>query len=73
MLFTDSVVVHFKISCPRIEKDASVYVIGSSNQLGMWKVHDGLKLRYAGDSFWQADCVVKKSELQIKYPFADLC
>ncbi|KAF6149449.1 hypothetical protein GIB67_016987 [Kingdonia uniflora] len=44
----DSVVVHFKISCPRIKKDASVYVIGSSNQLGMWKVQDGLKLRYTG-------------------------
>ncbi|XP_010251909.1 PREDICTED: 4-alpha-glucanotransferase DPE2 isoform X2 [Nelumbo nucifera] len=65
----DSVMVHFKISCPRIEKDASVYVIGSSTKLGMWKVEDGLKLNYAGESFWQADCVMKKDEFPIKYRY----
>ncbi|KAK9170561.1 hypothetical protein Syun_002701 [Stephania yunnanensis] len=65
----DSIVVHFKISCPRIEEGAHVYVIGSSDHLGQWKVLDGLKLRYAGESFWLADCVMKKSDLPIKYPF----
>ncbi|KAF3944957.1 hypothetical protein CMV_028624 [Castanea mollissima] len=45
-----------------------VYVIGSHINLGKWKVQDGLKLSYAGDSIWQGDCVLRKVDLPIKYP-----
>ncbi|XP_043723914.1 4-alpha-glucanotransferase DPE2 [Telopea speciosissima] len=65
----DSVLVHFKISCPKIEKGTSVYVIGSSPRLGQWKIKDGLKLCYAGESFWQADCEIQKDEFPIKYRY----
>ncbi|KAJ4977566.1 hypothetical protein NE237_008346 [Protea cynaroides] len=65
----DSVLVHFKISCPKIEKGTSVYVVGSSPRLGQWKVQDGLKLSYAGELFWQADCVMRKDEFPIKYRY----
>lgn len=46
-----------------------IYVIGSSAELGQWKVQNGLKLHYAGDSIWQADCAVQKDDFPIKYPW----
>ena len=46
-----------------------VYVIGSTAQLGQWKVQDGLKLNYAGYSVWQADALMQKGDFPIKYPF----
>lgn len=46
-----------------------VHVIGSASELGKWKPHDGLKLRYAGDSTWKAECVLRKYEFPLKYPF----
>ncbi|KVI12197.1 Carbohydrate-binding-like fold [Cynara cardunculus var. scolymus] len=58
----DSIILQFKICCPNIADGTSVivfssnlsskllykhiYVIGSSEELGRWKVHDGLKLNY---------------------------
>lgn len=65
----DSVVVHFKICCPNIQEDTSVYVIGSSTKLGQWKVQDGVKLSYAGESTWHADCLMRKDEFPIKYKY----
>lgn len=46
-----------------------LYVIGSNAKLGRWNVQEGLKLSYAGDSIWQADAVMPRSEFPIKYPF----
>ncbi|XP_062166587.1 4-alpha-glucanotransferase DPE2 isoform X2 [Alnus glutinosa] len=65
----DTVLVQFKICCPNIEQDTSVYVIGSPIKLGKWKVQDGLKLSYAGNSIWQGDCVLRKGDLPIKYKY----
>lgn len=65
----DSVLVHFKISCPNLEEGASVYVIGSPQKLGQWTAQDGLKLCYAGESVWQADCVMGKEDFPIKYRY----
>ncbi|GMH29429.1 hypothetical protein Nepgr_031272 [Nepenthes gracilis] len=64
-----SVLVHFRICCPGIEEDTSVYVIGNSVNLGQWKVQDGLKLNYGGKSIWHADCVIQKDDFPLKYPF----
>lgn len=66
----DSVLVHFKICCPNIEEDTSIYVFGSSTKLGKWKTQDGLKLSYAGDSIWHADCVLPKTDFPIKYKYS---
>ncbi|KAK6942118.1 Carbohydrate binding module family 20 [Dillenia turbinata] len=68
----DAVLVHFKICCPHIEEGTSVYVTGSGTKLGQWKVHEGLKLSYAGESIWQADCAILKTDFPIRYPFATL-
>ncbi|KAG9454794.1 hypothetical protein H6P81_007698 [Aristolochia fimbriata] len=68
----DTVAVQFNISYPNIGDGSSVYVVGSSSQLGGWKEH-GLKLSYAGESLWQADCVIWKYEFPIKYPFHYYC
>lgn len=46
-----------------------VYVIGSSSKLGQWKIQNALKLSYAGDSIWHADCVIQKADFPLKYPF----
>lgn len=64
-----SVLVHFKVCSPNIEENTSVYVIGSSLKLGQWKVEDGLKLSYAGDSIWQADCVMQMDDFPLKYKY----
>lgn len=64
-----TILAQFKISCPRIPSDASVYVTGSSLQLGQWKASDGLKLSYMGESFWQADCVLYEAEFPVKYKY----
>ncbi|OVA13831.1 Carbohydrate binding module family 20 [Macleaya cordata] len=63
----DSVIVHFSISCPKIEEDTSAYVIGSSAQLGQWKIQGGLKLSYAGESSWEANCFSLNSSSTYKY------
>ncbi|KAI7733269.1 hypothetical protein M8C21_007244, partial [Ambrosia artemisiifolia] len=65
----DSVIVQFKICCPNIAEGTSIYVIGSSVELGKWKVHDGLKLSYAGESVWEGDCVVPKAAFPLKYKY----
>ncbi|XP_057249169.1 4-alpha-glucanotransferase DPE2 isoform X2 [Beta vulgaris subsp. vulgaris] len=65
----DLVLVHFKICCPNIDEGTSVYVIGSPQKLGQWKTEGGLKLSYAGDSIWQADCVMGKEDFPIKYRY----
>ncbi|XP_031127124.1 4-alpha-glucanotransferase DPE2-like isoform X2 [Ipomoea triloba] len=51
------------------DEGTSVYVIGSSLKLGQWKVQNGIKLNYAGDSFWQADCVMGKYDFPLKYKY----
>ncbi|KAB5519258.1 hypothetical protein DKX38_023577 [Salix brachista] len=75
----DAVLVHFKICCPNVEEETSVnslsppielptfvYVIGSTAKLGRWKVQDGLKLYYAGDSVWQADALMQKGNFSLE-------
>lgn len=44
-------------------------VIGSASQLGKWKTQDGLRLKYSGDNTWKAECVLRKYEFPLKYPF----
>ncbi|KHN08918.1 4-alpha-glucanotransferase DPE2 [Glycine soja] len=56
----EAILVQFKISCPNIEKDTSIYVIGSNTKLGQWKVENGLKLSYFGESVWKAECVMQR-------------
>ncbi|XP_058079209.1 4-alpha-glucanotransferase DPE2 [Magnolia sinica] len=68
----DSLVVQFKISCPRIDEKTSVCVVGCSIHLGKWNAQDGLKLSYVGEYLWQADCVVQKAELPIKYKYCQI-
>lgn len=65
----DSVIVQFKICCPNIAEGTSIYVIGSSVDLGKWKVQDGLKISYAGESVWQGDCLVPKGAFPLKYKY----
>ncbi|KAK4272410.1 hypothetical protein QN277_020974 [Acacia crassicarpa] len=65
----DAIVIRFKVRCPNIEKDTSICVIGSHAQLGQWKVPNGLKLNYCGESVWQADCVIQRSDFPIKYRY----
>lgn len=45
-----------------------IYVIGSSSKLGLWKLENGLKLTYSGESIWHADCMLQKGDFPIKYP-----
>lgn len=65
----DSIIINFRICCPSLEDETSIYVIGSSAKLGQWKVQDGLKLDYAGESIWQANCVMQKDDLPLKYRY----
>ncbi|XP_014491325.1 4-alpha-glucanotransferase DPE2 [Vigna radiata var. radiata] len=65
----EAVLVQFKISCPNVEKDSSIYVIGSNTKLGQWKAEKGLKLSYFGESVWKAECVMQRSDLPIRYRY----
>ncbi|KAL6225879.1 hypothetical protein ACLB2K_004728 [Fragaria x ananassa] len=65
----DSLLVHFKVCCPNLQEGTSIYIIGSCSKLGNWKAQDGLKLFYAGDSTWHADCVLPKGDFPIKYKY----
>ncbi|KAJ7972058.1 4-alpha-glucanotransferase dpe2-like protein [Quillaja saponaria] len=64
-----TIFVQFKICCPNIEEDTSVYVIGNHAKLGQWKVHGGLKLNYGGESIWQADCVIPRGDFPMQYRY----
>ncbi|KAL2480812.1 4-alpha-glucanotransferase DPE2 [Abeliophyllum distichum] len=65
----DSVIIQFRICCPNIEEKTSICVIGSPLKLGQWKVQDRLILNYTGESIWQAECVMRKEDFPVKYPF----
>ncbi|XP_004493319.1 4-alpha-glucanotransferase DPE2 isoform X2 [Cicer arietinum] len=65
----ESILVQFKVFCPNIEKDTSIYVIGSNTKLGHWKVQHGLKLSYFGEFVWLAECVMQRSDFPIKYRY----
>ncbi|XP_004309467.1 PREDICTED: 4-alpha-glucanotransferase DPE2 [Fragaria vesca subsp. vesca] len=65
----DSLLVHFKVCCPNLQEGTPIYIIGSCSKLGNWKAQDGLKLFYAGDSTWHADCVLPKGDFPIKYKY----
>ncbi|CAB4286026.1 unnamed protein product [Prunus armeniaca] len=70
----DSVLVHFKISCPNIEEETSIYIIGNTLKLGQWNVQNGLKLSYSGESIWHADCVLPKAIVRpYLAPFLNEC
>lgn len=43
-------------------------MIGSNSNLGDWKAENALKLKYAGESVWVAESVMRKDEFPIKYP-----
>lgn len=45
-----------------------IYVFGSTLKLGQWKTQGALKLHYAGESVWQADCLMQKDDFPLKYP-----
>ncbi|XP_039128706.1 LOW QUALITY PROTEIN: 4-alpha-glucanotransferase DPE2-like [Dioscorea cayenensis subsp. rotundata] len=64
-----SVLVQFTINCPILEDGTSVYVTGSTSELGQWRNQDGLKLFHVGDSIWKAECVIRKTEFPIKYKY----
>ncbi|KAG2687450.1 hypothetical protein I3843_09G052400 [Carya illinoinensis] len=66
----DTLLIQFKICCPNVEEDTSVYVIGSHVKLGQWKIQDGFKLSYAGNSIWQGDCVLQKGDLPIQFKYS---
>ncbi|XP_078442924.1 disproportionating enzyme 2 [Wolffia australiana] len=63
------IVVHFKISCPRMDKGTSVYVTGNTSQLGSWEAHNGLRLSYVGESVWQGGCAMRKDDFPIQYKY----
>ncbi|XP_010525431.1 PREDICTED: 4-alpha-glucanotransferase DPE2 isoform X2 [Tarenaya hassleriana] len=65
----DSLLVQFKICCPNIGEETSVHVLGTSEKLGKWKVEGGLSLNYVGDSVWEADCLIPRADLPIKYRY----
>lgn len=46
-----------------------VYVLGTSGKLGKWKVENGLRLKYVGDSTWEGDCLIPKADSPIKYRY----
>lgn len=69
----DSIVVLFKISCPTIEEGTTVYVTGSVPQLGQWRVEDGLRLNYVGESIWESHSVLRKVDFPIKYKYYQSC
>ncbi|XP_024016763.1 4-alpha-glucanotransferase DPE2 isoform X2 [Eutrema salsugineum] len=65
----DSVVVQFKICCSDVREGTSVYVLGTPAKLGKWKVENGFRLNYVGDSMWEADCLIPKADFPIKYRY----
>lgn len=65
----ESILIQFKVFCPNIEKDTSIYVIGSNTKLGQWKVENGLKLSYVGEFVWLAECVIQRSDFPIRYRY----
>ncbi|CAA6654001.1 unnamed protein product [Spirodela intermedia] len=64
-----SIVIQFKISCPRIDEGTLVYVTGNASELGHWNAQNGLRLFYVGGSVWQGECMMRKDDFPIKYPF----
>ncbi|RXH80914.1 hypothetical protein DVH24_004828 [Malus domestica] len=69
----DSVLVHFKISCPNIEEETAIFIIGNTSKLGQWNVQNGLKLSYAGnfspENGPNRDLVLDSSKTQPRYIF----
>uniref|UniRef100_A0A7N0UGE4 4-alpha-glucanotransferase n=1 Tax=Kalanchoe fedtschenkoi TaxID=63787 RepID=A0A7N0UGE4_KALFE len=65
----DAVLVQFKVSCPNLPDNTSVYVIGSSSKLGSWKIKDGHNLSYTGDSIWKTEVAIPKDDFPVNYRY----
>ncbi|KAH9299660.1 hypothetical protein KI387_031342, partial [Taxus chinensis] len=65
----DSVLVRFRVSCPKMESGKIAYLTGSASALGNWNSKEAVKLYYGEDSYWQTDCTIRKDEFPIRYPF----
>ncbi|CAM8985551.1 unnamed protein product [Rhodiola kirilowii] len=65
----DAVIVQFKVSCPNLPDNTSVCVAGSSSMLGNWKIKDGHKLSYAGDSIWKTEVAIPKDDFPVNYRY----
>jgi len=65
----DSVVVRFRICCPRLERGKTAYLTGSASALGNWELKEAVRLSYFGDAHWQVDCTIRRDEFPIRYKY----
>ncbi|KAL3688287.1 hypothetical protein R1sor_014596 [Riccia sorocarpa] len=65
----ESVAVRFRVNCSRLESGQSVYVTGSASSLSKWVNEEAVPLHRVAGSLWQADVVIRRSELPLKYRY----
>ncbi|GLJ46730.1 hypothetical protein SUGI_0985310 [Cryptomeria japonica] len=65
----DSVLVRFMLCCPKMESGKIAFLTGSASALGNWNFKESVRLSYCADAYWKADCIIKKDEFPIRYPF----
>lgn len=65
----DSVLVQFKINCPRVRSSQSVYLTGGVAALGKWVLGKALRLSALAGSIWQGECVLTVDEFPLRYKY----
>lgn len=64
----DSVLVQFRIICPRVQSGQSVFLTGSVAALGRFSFEEALRLSTVQGCCWQGECLIKRSEFPLRYP-----
>ncbi|OHT10412.1 putative 4-alpha-glucanotransferase [Tritrichomonas foetus] len=59
----------FNVVCPNVKKHQSLLLVGSSPELGEWKVENAVKLNGYNFPQWSADIEFKRSSLPFEYKF----
>ncbi|KAG0604636.1 hypothetical protein M758_10G186000 [Ceratodon purpureus] len=65
----ESVVVQFKIKCSILDSDQSIFITGSSSELGVWNNAAAIPLSNEGGSSWQCMVVIPREDFPLSYKY----
>jgi 4-alpha-glucanotransferase len=67
--FAECVVVQFQIKCSVLDPDQSVFITGSSKELGEWDNAEAIPLSHEGGYNWQCMVILPRDDIAVSYKY----
>ena len=65
----NTIKIYFQVLCPFVRSEQSVYIVGSTSELGNWDPEAGIKLSDGKFPFWTTSFVAKKDIFPFEYKY----